>query len=252
VKKTAKKKSSTKKKTTKKASAKKGGAKKRTAKKASAKKSSTKKKSSGRRTKVAAAILEKAAEKASEFIKTGAETLSKTAEELAAKARAAIGTEEGSDTGHPLVGTEIPSLALPNQSGEQVDLRSLSEENSKVVLYFYPKDDTPGCTTEACSFRDNMNRVEAAGVKVVGVSPDSPESHRKFINKYGLNFDLLSDTNHKLADAMKVWKEKNFMGKNYMGIERSTFLIEDGHVVKAWQPVKVEGHVDEVLNSVQD
>jgi peroxiredoxin Q/BCP len=93
--------------------------------------------------------------------------------------------------------------------------------------------------------------LQAAGIKVVGVSPDDTESHKKFIEKYGLNFDLLSDQDHSLAEAMKVWKQKNFMGKTYMGIERSTFLLNEGRIVKAWQPVKVEGHVDEVLNTAE-
>src|SRR5690606_1503459 len=102
----------------------------------------------------------------------------------------------------------------------------------------------------ACNFRDNLNRLEQAGVKVLGVSPDSPESHQKFREKYNLNFDRLSDPNHELANTFKVWKEKNFMGRSYMGVERSTFLFENGQVVKAWQPVKVDGHVDEILKVV--
>lgn len=149
---------------------------------------------------------------------------------------------------HPLLGQGLPSMMLANQSGQEVDLNSLS--GNKVVLYFYPKDDTPGCTKEACDFRDNLNRIVDKGVKVIGVSPDDPESHRKFAEKYGLNFDLLSDTNHALAEAMNVWKEKNFMGRSYMGVERSTFLLDNGRIEKAWQPVKVEGHVDEILKAI--
>ncbi len=149
---------------------------------------------------------------------------------------------------HPLLGQGLPSMMLANQSGQEVDLSALS--GNKVVLYFYPKDDTPGCTKEACDFRDNLNRIVDKGVKVIGVSPDDPESHRKFAEKYGLNFDLLSDTNHALAEAMNVWKEKNFMGRSYMGVERSTFIVDNGRIEKAWQPVKVEGHVDEILKAI--
>lgn len=159
-------------------------------------------------------------------------------------------TAAGSDA-HPLTGSTLPALTLRNQSGQEVNLAQLSQSAQKLILYFYPKDDTPGCTTQACGFRDNLNRLQSTGAKVLGVSPDSPESHQKFIEKYDLNFDLLSDPNHELADAFKVWKEKQFMGKNYMGIERSTFLFKDGQLVKGWQPVKVEGHVDAVLSEVE-
>jgi len=159
--------------------------------------------------------------------------------------------DENEEEAHPLVGKKIPALTLKNQRGEDVSLRDVSKSSKSVVLYFYPKDDTPGCTTEACGFRDNLNRVKALGTKVIGVSPDSPESHQKFVDKYNLNFDLLSDPNHELSNALKVWKEKNFMGKNYMGVERSTFIVKNGQIAKAWQPVKVEGHVDEVLETIE-
>lgn len=141
-------------------------------------------------------------------------------------------------------------MNLSNQKGEVVNLPMLLSSSPKAVLYFYPKDDTPGCTTEACNFRDSLNRLQSAGALVVGVSPDSVESHVKFIEKYQINFDLLSDTDHKLCEAMGVWKEKSFMGRNYMGVERSTFLFVEGKVAKVWQPVKVEGHVDEVLAAI--
>jgi peroxiredoxin Q/BCP len=157
-----------------------------------------------------------------------------------------------SNKAHPLLGAPAPTLTVQNQNGQEVNVAEAVKSAPKVVLYFYPKDDTPGCTAQACSFRDNLNRLESEGVKVFGVSPDSPESHQKFIEKYGLNFDLLSDTNHELSNAFKVWKEKSFMGHTSMGVERSTFVFNNGQVAKAWQPVKVEGHVDDVLKSLNE
>lgn len=116
----------------------------------------------------------------------------------------------------------------------------------QVVLYFYPKDNTSGCTQEACNFRDNYNRLSDKAL-VVGVSPDSIKSHRSFQEKQNLNFILLSDTGHELAQAFNVWVEKSMYGRKYMGIERSTFVLDgQGQVVKEWRKVKVPGHVDEV------
>ena len=120
----------------------------------------------------------------------------------------------------------------------------------RVVLYFYPKDNTSGCTQEACDFRDNMNRLTSQ-VTVIGVSPDSIKSHQKFKEKQDLNFILLSDTEHKLAEVFGVWKEKSMYGRKYMGIERSTFIISpDGEIEKEWRKVKVKGHVDEILKYI--
>jgi len=120
-------------------------------------------------------------------------------------------------------------------------------KGQKILLYFYPKDNTSGCTQEACDFRDNMNRLTSLAT-VIGVSPDDIKSHKGFQEKQSLNFILLSDTEHKLAEAFSVWKEKSMYGKKYMGIERSTFLLdEDGKLDKEWRKVKVQGHVDEVL-----
>lgn len=117
----------------------------------------------------------------------------------------------------------------------------------KVILYFYPKDNTSGCTQEACDFRDNMNRLTKYA-KVVGVSPDSIKSHIKFQEKQGLNFILLSDTEHTLAEKMGVWIEKSMYGRKYMGIDRSTFILDEkGNIIKEWRKVKVKGHVDEVI-----
>ena len=120
-------------------------------------------------------------------------------------------------------------------------------KGQKTVLYFYPKDNTSGCTAEACDFRDNYNRLTAKAV-VIGVSPDSVKSHIGFRQKQGLNFILLSDSEHKLAEALGVWKEKSMYGRKYMGIERSTFVIDkDGKIAHEWRKVKVAGHVDEVM-----
>jgi peroxiredoxin Q/BCP len=117
----------------------------------------------------------------------------------------------------------------------------------RIVLYFYPKDNTSGCTQEACDFRDNINRLTSYAT-VVGVSPDSIKSHLKFREKQSLNFTLLADTEHKLAEEYGVWKEKSMYGRKYMGIERSTFVLDEkGSLEKEWRKVKVKGHVDEVI-----
>jgi len=127
---------------------------------------------------------------------------------------------------------------------------SLSDFNREtVVLYFYPKDNTAGCTQEACDFRNNMNMLTSKAT-VIGVSPDSIKSHINFQKKQSLNFILLSDPEHKLAEAFEVWKEKSMYGRKYMGIERSTFILKNGKVVKEWRKVKVNGHVDEVLKAL--
>lgn len=122
----------------------------------------------------------------------------------------------------------------------------------KVVLYFYPKDNTKGCTQEACDFRDNFNRLTPFAT-VVGVSPDSIKSHKNFREKQGLNFILLSDPKHTLAEKFEVWKEKFMYGRKYMGIERSTFILDEkGNIQKEWRKVKVKGHVDEVINYLKN
>lgn len=134
--------------------------------------------------------------------------------------------------------------------GEEKEFSLDDFKGQETVLYFYPKDDTPGCTKEACDFRDNINRLTSKA-KVIGVSTDDIKSHKKFKEKYGLNFTLLSDPQHKLAEQFGAWGEKSLYGKKYMGINRSTFLLDKtGHVKKAWPNVKVEGHVDEVLASL--
>ena len=121
-------------------------------------------------------------------------------------------------------------------------------KGQKVILYFYPKDNTSGCTQEACDFRDNINRLTSFAT-VIGVSPDSINSHLKFKEKQSLNFILLSDPEHKLAEAFNVWTEKSMYGRKYMGIERSTFVLDENlNIIKEWRKVKVKGHVDEVID----
>jgi len=121
-------------------------------------------------------------------------------------------------------------------------------KGQKVILYFYPKDNTSGCTQEACDFRDNINRLTSFAT-VIGVSPDSIKSHLKFKEKQSLNFILLSDPEHKLAEVFNVWVEKSMYGRKYMGIERSTFVLDEKlNVIKEWRKVKVKGHVDEVID----
>ena len=120
-------------------------------------------------------------------------------------------------------------------------------KGQKVILYFYPKDNTSGCTQEACDFRNNINRLTSYAT-VIGVSPDSIKSHKSFKEKQSLNFILLSDPEHKLAEKFEVWKEKSMYGRKYMGIERSTFILDkNGKIEKEWRKVKVKGHVDEVI-----
>ena len=135
-----------------------------------------------------------------------------------------------------------------------IDVEGIEKEYSlndfkgqKVILYFYPKDNTSGCTQEACDFRDNINRLTSLAT-VIGVSPDSIKSHLKFKEKQGLNFIMLSDAEHKLAEAFNVWVEKSMYGRKYMGIERSTFVLDENlNIIKEWRKVKVKGHVDEVI-----
>jgi peroxiredoxin Q/BCP len=153
---------------------------------------------------------------------------------------------------HPLEGKAAPSFTLPDESGKPTTLRELTAK-SKVVLYFYPKDMTPGCTTEACSFRDNSAAIKAAGARVVGVSADSFASHQKFIGKHDLNFTLLADPDNKVTKAYGVYKKKSLYGREFMGIERSTFIVDrKGVVRKVFPKVKVSGHTEEVLAALKE
>jgi peroxiredoxin Q/BCP len=143
-------------------------------------------------------------------------------------------------------GTPAPDFELPSDSGDRVRLSDL--RGNPVVLYFYPKDDTPGCTRQACGIRDAYGEFESAGAVVFGVSPDDEASHVRFREKYGLPFTLLADTDHAVAEQYGVWGEKTNRGRTYMGIIRSTFVIgPDGTVVKAMPNVKPETHADDVL-----
>lgn len=145
-------------------------------------------------------------------------------------------------------GEEAPEFTLKNENGEDVKLSDL--KGNKVALYFYPKDDTPGCTKQACSLRDGFGELTKAGIKVFGVSMDNEAKHQKFISKYDLPFNLLIDENHEVADKYDAYGEKKFMGKTYNGILRKTFLIdEDGKLVKIMDKVKVSEHAEEILQA---
>ena len=145
-------------------------------------------------------------------------------------------------------GQSFPDFALPDQNG---DVHQLSDiRGSKSVIYFYPKDDTPGCTKEACSFRDAFSKFKEHGISVLGVSPDSEASHKKFAAKYKLPFTLLADTDRSISEAYGVYWEKKFMGRTYMGVHRTTFLIDEkGKIKKVFAKVKPEEHASEVLEA---
>ncbi len=146
-------------------------------------------------------------------------------------------------------GKPAPDFELPTDSGETIKLSDL--RGKPVVLYFYPKDDTPGCTTQACGIRDSYGEFERAGAVVLGVSPDSEKSHVKFKDKYELPFTLLADTDHSVAEEYGVWGEKSFAGKKYMGVSRSTFVIDaDGNVKRVMHNVKPANHADDVLEAL--
>lgn len=141
-------------------------------------------------------------------------------------------------------GDKFPDFSLADENGDLVTLASIL--GNKTVIYFYPKDDTSGCTTQACGLRDAAPNLGA--VRVIGVSPDPSKSHRKFIDKYSLNFTLLADTEHLLSEAVGVWVEKSMYGKKYMGVERTTFILdENGVVEKVFRKVKPQSHAEEVL-----
>lgn len=148
-------------------------------------------------------------------------------------------------------GKKAPEIKLPDQDGEMVKLSGL--KGGVVVLYFYPKDDTSGCTNQAKDFTAAADDFEAAGATVIGVSPDSVKSHDKFRNKHELTVQLLADEDKTAAEAYGVWVEKSMYGRKYMGVERSTFLIDaKGKVAQIWRKVKVKGHVDEVLAATRE
>jgi peroxiredoxin Q/BCP len=146
-------------------------------------------------------------------------------------------------------GDDAPAIHLDTDSGEHFDLAGLHGKN--VVLYFYPKADTPGCTKEACEFRDTSKKFSKANTVIIGISPDATKAQAKFKDKFDLPFTLLADIDHKAAEAYGVWKEKSMYGKKYMGVERTTFVIgPDGKIKKIFPKVKVEGHAEEVLAAI--
>jgi len=186
--------------------------------------------------------------------KTAKAAAPKTAKQKTAKAAApktvkATAKPAASKTAGIGEGDKAPSFSLPDETGATVLSSSLA--GKPYVIYFYPKDDTPGCTKEACDFRDNLRAFNSAKVRVLGVSPDDSKRHAKFKEKYGLTFTLLSDTEKNLIEAYGIWIKKLNYGREYMGVQRSTFLVDkSGKVVKAWNGVRVPGHVEAVLASL--
>lgn len=149
------------------------------------------------------------------------------------------------------VGDKAPAFKLKNQNGETISLSDL--KGKPVVLYFYPKDDTPGCTKEACNFRDEFPKFGKLKAEIIGISVDSVESHKKFADKYKLPFNLLADEKKEIVEKYGVWKEKNMYGKKYMGIERTTFVIDtDGRISKIFPKVKVDDHNKEVMDALKE
>ncbi len=150
---------------------------------------------------------------------------------------------------HLNIGDTAPDFTMSATGGKTVSLKDYI--GKQLVLYFYPKDDTPGCTQEACDFRDNVKQLESLGVAVIGISKDSMKSHEKFAAKFELNFPLGADEDATVAQAYGIWGEKKFMGRTYMGMERATFLIDGNGKIKAiWPKVKVTGHIDEVKAAI--
>ncbi|MBF6567347.1 MAG: thioredoxin-dependent thiol peroxidase [Candidatus Binataceae bacterium] len=153
---------------------------------------------------------------------------------------------------HPLEGAKAPAFELPDGSGRSISLDELLKA-SNLVLYFYPRDMTSGCTTQACSFSDRSNEIRKLGAQVIGISADSPSSHAKFAAKYDLKFPLLSDPENRVTNAYGVYKKKSLYGREFMGIERTTFIIDrSGLVRRVFTKVKVNGHIEEVLAALQD
>ena len=150
----------------------------------------------------------------------------------------------------PIIGKPAPDFSLPSTNGESVSLRQFKGKKT-VILYFYPKDETPGCTREACDFRDRFAEFDRAGVVVLGVSTDGMDSHRHFVEKHSLPFTLLSDEDASVSKMYGVYKQKNLYGKKYMGIERTTFVVDrTGRVAQIYPKVKVDGHIENLLEFV--
>ena len=149
------------------------------------------------------------------------------------------------------VGETAPRFTAPDRAGKSISFQDF--QGRSIILYFYPKDNTPGCTTEAIDFTDKLAEFQALNTQVIGISPDSIASHGKFIDKHNLKIILLSDPEHQIAESYGIWQLKKFMGKEYMGIVRSTFLIDPaGNISQVWSNVRVKNHVDTVLQSIVD
>lgn len=149
------------------------------------------------------------------------------------------------------IGDAAPDFSLPANNDQTISLSDY--KGQKVILYFYPKDDTPGCTTQACDFNDTLSELGNLNTVVLGVSKDPLAKHKKFAEKYSLGFPLLSDEEHNTCENYGVWVEKNMYGKKFMGIERSTFLIdEEGKIEKIWRKVKVRGHLEDILQEIEN
>lgn len=162
------------------------------------------------------------------------------------------GKSDVSPSALDLEGRKAPTFELPDLAGTKVALKDLVGRQS-LVLYFYPKDMTPGCTAEACSFRDNLAKIKKLGAQVVGISADPPASHQKFAAKNSLDFPLLSDTQNRVGQLYRVYKKKSLYGREFMGIERTTFLIDRGGTIrKVFPKVKVSGHCDEVIAALKE
>ncbi len=147
-------------------------------------------------------------------------------------------------------GKKAPTFKLTDQNEKTISLSDYKGKN--IILYFYPKDDTSGCTAEACSFRDDFPKFKKVDAVILGVSPDSVESHKKFAKKYNLNFSLLADENKEVIKKYDVWKEKSMYGRKYMGVERTTYIIDpEGKIKKIFRKVKVQGHNEEVMEAVK-
>lgn len=209
----------------------------------------TKKKSAAKQT--AKKTVKKVAPKKSASKKAAVKktAVKKTTVKKSARKKASIAKASQSASAMPAVGSKAPAFKGIDDSGAQVSLAQFS--GRPVVVYFYPKDSTPGCTVEACDFRDSMSRLVAAGAAVIGVSRDSVASHVKFKTKYHLNFPLIADEDGKICESFGAWQEKSLYGRKFMGIVRSTFLIDGaGKIAAVWPKVKVDGHVADVLSQL--
>ena len=184
-------------------------------------------------------------------VKARVKASAKKAKGAVKKAKAPVQSVKKVTLGTALqAGSAAPELQIPSDSGQVITLKQF--RGKTVVLYFYPKDDTPGCTQESCDFRDNLGRLESEGAVVLGISKDSVESHQKFKGKFALPFPLLSDETGKVCEAYGVWKEKSMYGRTYMGIERSTFVIDgSGKLARIYPKVSVKGHVDQVIQDIR-